>query len=107
MDPETRNEIWKTINQIPKFINKNTSFRARAINIETFVLSKIIYKLRHFTQLKTFLKKLNSKMVDNFWLQKKHNVSQDVIHTERRDGGIGLKNLNKAVSVAKIMNVKV
>ena len=107
MDPETRNEIWKTINQIPKFINKNTSFRARAINIETFVLSKIIYKLRHFTQLKTFLKKLKSKMVDNFWLQKKHNVSQDVIHTERRDGGIGLKNLNKAVSVAKIMNVKV
>ena len=46
-------------------------------------------------------------MVDNFWLQKKHNVSQDVIHTERKDGGICLKNLSKAVSVAKIMNVKV
>ena len=104
-DPETRNEIWKTINQIPNFINKNTSFRARAINIETFVLSKIIYKLRHFSQLKTFLKKLNSKMVDNFWLQKKHNVSQDVIHIERKNGGIGLKNLSKAVSVAQIMNV--
>ena len=41
-DPETRNENWKTNNQIPKFINKNTSFRARATNIETFVLSKII-----------------------------------------------------------------
>ena len=106
-DHETRNEIWKTINQIPKFPNKNTSFRARAIKIETFVLSKIIYKLRHFSQLKIFMKKLNSKMVDNFWLQKKHNVSQDVIHTERKDGGIGLKNLSKAVSVAKIMNIKV
>ena len=46
-------------------------------------------------------------MVDNFWLQEKHNVSQDVIHTERKDGGVGLKILSKAVSVAKIMNVKV
>ena len=35
-------------------------------------------------------------MVDNFWLQKKHNVSQDVIHTERRDGGIGLKKLEQS-----------
>ena len=83
-DPETRNEIWETIDQIPKFIDKNTSFRARAINIETFVLSKIIYKLRHFSQLKTFLKKLNSKMVENFWLQKKQKVSQDVMHTEKK-----------------------
>ena len=107
-DPETRNEIWKTINQIPKLNNENTSFRARAINIETFVPSKIIYKLKHFTQLKTFLKKLNSKMVDNFLLQnKKQNVNKVVLHIERKDGGRGLKNLSKAVSVAKIMNVKV
>ena len=105
-DPETRNEIWKTINRRPKFINQNISFRARAINIDTFVLSKIKYKLRHFTQLRTLLKNLNSKIIDNFWLQKK-NVSQEVIHTERKDGGIGLKNLSKAVSVAKMMNVKV
>ena len=94
-DPETRNEIWKTIDQIPKLIDKNTSFRARAINIETFVLSKIIYKLRHFSQLKTFLKKLNSKMVENFWLQKKQKVSQDVMHTEKKDGGMGLKKLEQ------------
>jgi hypothetical protein len=107
IDPETRNEIWSTVNQIPKFINKNTSLRARSINIETFILSKIIFKLRHFTKSKTFLKKLNAKIVDNFWLQKKHNVSQDVIHTDRKNGGLGLKNLNKSVSVAKIMNIKV
>ena len=36
--------------------------------------------------------------------RKKQKVSQDVIHTEEKDG---LKNLSKAVPVAKILNVKV
>ena len=57
-DPETRNEIWKTINQIPKFIIKNTSSRAKAIKIETFLLSKIIYKLRLFTKINNFVEKI-------------------------------------------------
>ena len=107
VDPDTRNEMWQAVNQVSKFVNKNTSLRARAINIETFVLSKIIFRLRHFTKMKTFLKKLNSRIADNFWQQKKHNVSQDVLHTDRKKGGIGLKNLSKAVSVAKILNIKV
>ena len=56
-DAETKQETSRTIAQIPKFISKNSSLRARSINIETFILSKTIYRLRHSAKMKSFIKK--------------------------------------------------
>ena len=106
-DSRTKQEIIGSISEIPKFINKNTSLRARAINIETFILSKITYKLRHFVNMTAFIKKINSKIIDHFWLSKKHNVNQEIVNTTRKNCGLGLKNLPKFVAVAKILNLKV
>ena len=106
-DAETKQGILEAIAQIPKFISKNSSLRATSINIETLILSKIIYRLRHFAKMKSFIKKMNSKIIDLFWLSKKHNVCQDIVHTNRKNCGLGLKNLNKAIAVAKILNLKV
>ena len=36
---------------------------------------------------------------------KKHNLSQDVVHTERQNGGNGLKRSGRANAAAKIMTV--
>ena len=91
IDCNTKNKIETILSQATKFTSKNMSFRARAINLETFILSKITYQLRHFTKNKTYMKKLNAKMVDGFWNHKKHNVNQEIAHLERKEGGIGLK----------------
>ena len=45
-------------------------------------------------------------MIKQLWLEKKHNVNQEIVNTPIKDGGIGLKNLEKCVLTAKIMNLK-
>ena len=107
IDCKTKNKIETINSQATKFTSKNKSFRARAINLETFILFKITYQLRHFTKNKTYMKKLNTKIVDGFWNHKKRNDNQEIVHTERKKGGIGLQNINRLVLVAKLMNLKV
>ena len=45
-------------------------------------------------------------MINQLWLEKKHNVNQEIVNTPIKDGGIGLKNIEKCVLTAKIMNLK-
>ena len=48
---------------------------------------------------------MNSLLINQLWLGKKHNVNQEIVNTPIQDGGIGLKNLEKCVITAKLMNI--
>ena len=82
------------------------SLRARAKNIKTFVMPKLIYFLRHYSKAKTLTRKLNSILTNHLWLNQKHNVNQEIVNTPEKDGGIGLKNLEKCILTAKILNLR-
>ena len=88
------------------YCNRSMSFRARALNIETFIYSQLIHKMRHLRIQKHFIKSLNSRIVDQFWLSRKHNVHIDVLSTNVSNCGIGLKKLDLLTISAKIMNLK-
>ena len=106
IDTETKNDLINTARKSSLYVGPTVSLYARAKNIETFILPKLIYSLRHYTAIKTLLKKLNRQMINQLWLEKKHNVNQEIVNTPIKDGGIGLKNLEKCVLTAKIMNLK-
>ena len=103
---ETKNAITNAFNSAEKFILKNSSFRARARNIETFIYSKLIHHLRHENLYKKFLRKIQSKIIDVFWLYKKHNVKKEILELPIEEGGVNLKNFSKYYLTAKIMNLK-
>ena len=78
-------EQSKIFSEIPKFVHRNSSLRAGAINIETFIFSEIVYKLGHFVILKTIMSKINSKTIDNL-KRKKTLVKKSTIHRKKRLG---------------------
>ena len=106
IDIQTKNDLINTARKSSLYVGPTVSLYARAKNIETFILPKPIYSLRHYTAIKTLLRKLNCQMINQLWLEKKHNVNQEIVNTPIKDGGIGLKNLEKCVLTAKIMNLK-
>ena len=70
------------------------------------LFSKIVYKIGHFVNLEAFISEINSKTIDNSRRIKEHNLNKEVLYTERKRLGIGLKHLGKLVAVAKIMNIR-
>ena len=106
LDNETKNEMMSTAVKTAQFMGPTVSLYARAKNIETFVLPKLIYSLRHYPKSKTFLKKLNAVIINQLWLDKKHNVNQEIVNTPHQEGGIGLRNLQKLILTAKLMDLK-
>ena len=105
MDIETKRDLINTARKATPYMGPAVSLHARAKNIETFILPKLIYTLRHNFKAKTLMKKLNSILIDQLWLGKKHNVNQEIVNTPIQDGGIGLKNLETCVLTAKLMNI--
>ena len=106
IDIETKNDLTNTARKASLYVGPTVSLHARAKNIETFIFPKLIYILRHYTGIKTLLRKLNGQMINQLWLEKKHNVNQEIVNTPIKNGGIGLKNLEKCILTAKIMNLK-
>lgn len=102
--------LKETLKQIAsnssKFCLKSMTLRARALNINTFIYSKIIFQLQNHEFSKNFLKSLEKTVLDNFWLGKKHNLSKNILHSDPIDKGVGLKNLSLSVIAAKIFNFK-
>ena len=52
------------------------------------------------------MKRLNAVIINQLWLDKKHNVNQEIVITPHQEGGIGLKNLQKLILTAKLMDLK-
>ena len=106
LDQETKSDLIQTAKKAALYVGPAVSLRARAKNIETFVMPKLIYFLRHYSKAKTLTRKLNSILINHLWLNQKHNVNQEIVNTPEKDGGVGLKNLEKCILTAKIMNLR-
>ena len=106
MKYQTNQIIENTIVHSEKYIQKMSSLRARAKNIKTFILTKIMFHCRHLILTKNFLKKINSKKVDMLWLHKKHNVHIETLNLQLSKGGINLKDTTINYLANKIMNLK-
>ena len=59
------------------FCNPDNTFLARAKNIETFVMQKLIHQIRHKYVLKTQLERIDNILVDSIWLGRKHNLKKN------------------------------
>ena len=106
LDQENKSDLIQTAKKAALYVRPAVSLRARAKNIETFVMPKLIYFLRHYSKAKTLTRKLNSKLINHLWLNQKHNVNQEIVNTPEKDGGVGLKNLEKCILTAKVMNLR-
>ena len=106
IDIETKSDLINTARKSSLQAAPTVSLYARAEKIETFILPKLIYFLRHYTGIKTLMRKLNCQMINQLSLEKRHNVNQEIVNTPIKDGRIGLKNLEKCVLTAKIVNLK-
>ena len=76
LDNETKNDMMNTALKTSPFVGPSVYLHARAKNIETFILPKLIYSLRHYPKAKAFMKKLNAVIINQLWLDKKNNVNQ-------------------------------
>ena len=106
MEPEIKSQLLQRCEIAPKLVAPAISLRARARNFETFIMSKLIYQLRHYNNCKGFTNKINSCLINYLWMNKKHCVNQEIVNTPPEKRGIGLKHLYTAVVTAKIMNLK-
>ena len=106
LDYETRTEMMSTALKTSQFMGPTVSLHYRAENFEIFIVPKLIFSLRHYPKAKSFLKKLNAVIINQLWLDKKHNVNQEIINTPHQEGSIGLRNLQKVILTAKLMDFK-
>ena len=88
------------------FCNKFNTFVARAKNIDTFVMQKLIHQVRHKTALKRQLETLDNIFVDSIWLGRKHNLKKSVLQKSWSAMGIALKNFTKTITSSKIIDLK-
>ena len=101
------NEELKTISsKASKYALPSMSYKARSLNIETFVISKLSHRLRHLRQRKGLVKKLSQDLINQFWLMKKHHVNNEILQTSIEKCGLRFKNLAHLVIACKIMNLK-
>ena len=88
------------------FCNPYNTFLARAKNIETFVMQKLIHQIRHEYVLKTQLEKIDNILVDSIWLGRKHNLKKTILQKPWASMGIGLKNFTQVITAAKTIDYK-
>ena len=84
LDQETESDLIHTAKKAALYVGPAISLRARAKNIETFVMPKLIYFLRHYSKAKTLTKKLNSILINHLWLNKKQCKSRDSKYARKR-----------------------
>ena len=89
-----------------RYALQSMSYKARSINIEVFVISKLVHRLRHLNNRKKLIGKLNRDLTNQFWQNKKHRVNSEILHLDLKECGLRLKNLPILVTACKIMNLK-
>ena len=104
-NPKINEKLKMIATKASKYALPSMSYKARSLNIETFVISKLIHRLRHLCQRKTLIKKLNQDLINQFWLMKKHHVNSTILQTNIENCGLRFKNLTHLVIACKIMNL--
>ena len=93
-------------NKCRMYCNKFNSLIARAKNIETFVMQKLIHQVRHKTALKNQLERIDNVFVDAIWLGRKHNLKKSILQKPWSVMGIALKNFTQVVVASKLFDLK-
>ncbi len=93
-------------NQSRLFCNPYNTFLARAKNVDTFVIQKLIHQIRHKYVLKTQLERIDNIFVDSIWLGRKHNMKKTILQKPWASMGIGLKNFTQVITAAKTIDYK-
>ena len=88
------------------FCNPYNTFIARAKNIETFVMQKLIHQVRHKYVLKSQLERIDNIFVDSIWLGRKHNLKKPILQKPWASMGIGLKNFTQVITAAETIDYK-
>ena len=88
------------------FCNPYNTFLARAKNVETFVMQKLIYQIRHKYVLKMQLERIDNIFVDSIWLGRKHNMKKTILQKPWASMGIGLKNFTQVITAAKTIDYR-
>ena len=53
---------------------QSMSYKARSVNIEVFVISKLVHRLRHLNNRKNLIGKLNRDLINQFCQNKKQSI---------------------------------
>ena len=56
-----------------RYALQTMSYKARSINIEVFLFSKFVHRLRHLNIRKNLILKLNRDLINQFWQNKKQS----------------------------------
>ena len=81
------------------------TIRARSLNIETFVTSRLVYVMRHLELTKIFIDRLEMKLINSVWLGGKHSINKHILYLPFNNGGTGFKNLNFYIAAAKVFDM--
>ena len=87
-----------------QYCNKYNTLIARARNIHTFVMQKLVHEIRHLYVLRPQLDKIDSIFIDAIWLGRKHNLSKFILQRPWSAMGIGLRNFRQTIVSSKIID---
>ena len=93
-------------NKSLRFCNPYKTFLARAKNVETFLMQKLIHQICHKYVLKTQLERIDIIFVDSTWLGRKHNMKKTILQKPWTSMGIGLQNFTQVITAAKSIDYK-
>ena len=96
-------EVQKSVATISKRI---ISMRAKAINFEIFIYSKLIYVLRHTKVVIQRLERFQRYITKGLWMEKRAAVASDILCLPTHSGGIGLPNIKLKTFAAAISDWK-
>ena len=96
-------EVRKSVATISKRI---ISMRAKAINFEIFIYSKLIYVLRHTKVVIQRLDTFQKYITKGIWMEKRAAVASDILCLPTHSGGVGLPNIKLKTVAAAISDWK-
>ena len=80
-------KISEVQNSVAAISKRIISMRAKAINFETFIYSKLIYVLRHTKVVTQRFERFQRYITKGIWMEKRTAVASDILspHTQRRN----------------------
>ena len=110
-----RNLLWE--NKVPvssetirdkvnAICRRKMSFRAKAINIDIFLNSQLVYQLRYFFCSKTLLSQAQRLVMKAFWGNLKPEIDQNSLFLPPNFGDVGVSHLALKTYAAKLVDLK-
>lgn len=104
--PTSTFDISSLLNKSRDFLPRRMSMRAKAFSLDTFIISKFLFQMRHNRITKNDCENLQKHLNQIVWGDKKHEIKQEYLFLPTELGGIGLPCVKYKVCVAKLMDWK-